>query len=96
MMRSSSVLLNSYRKFVAHESLKILLNFHGFWTFLLCLGTFISSAEQAYVHLTLEYVILYHSSTWISPVHSGIYILNSCALEIPRSFFSRRINVSLG
>ncbi|GMS78506.1 hypothetical protein PENTCL1PPCAC_681, partial [Pristionchus entomophagus] len=42
------------KKFVAHKSLKTLLNLHGFWTFLLCFTTFIESSIQYYTHLTLK------------------------------------------
>ncbi|GMT10229.1 hypothetical protein PFISCL1PPCAC_1526, partial [Pristionchus fissidentatus] len=42
------------KKFVAHGSLKILMNFHGFWTFLLCLSTFLQSLSTARTLLTMD------------------------------------------
>ncbi|GMS78504.1 hypothetical protein PENTCL1PPCAC_679, partial [Pristionchus entomophagus] len=51
---TSGIAIVTFRKFVAHKSLKKLLNLHGFWTFVLCLSTFAEGCQQAYAYLTLK------------------------------------------
>ncbi|GMR56939.1 hypothetical protein PMAYCL1PPCAC_27134, partial [Pristionchus mayeri] len=48
------VLERNKGKFVARKSVKVLMNFHGLWTFLLCISTFYESALQLYAHFTIQ------------------------------------------